>query len=98
MVRQLAYESNCVGDQYRRVFREMHFSCERIERCEQSVFDKHGRSRHRSQDRRLSGVRVSDEARPELALPRHALDAARLLNILESLAQKLDTSIDESAV
>ena len=52
----------------------------------------------RAQDRRLARVRVADERRLELRLPRLALNRATALHVAQPLAQNLDAVIDQPAV
>src|SRR5947207_269976 len=99
MVRQLANESDGIRDERLRVLAQRHFTRERIERGEQSVFDEDVlRTRQHAKDRRLAGVRVADERRAELAAPRAPLHGSSLLELAQLLAQQFDAIVDEAAV
>ena len=98
MVRQLSYEADRVGDEDLRLA-DVHLSRQWIERREETVFYENIlAARKAGQDRGLAGIRVANERRLELALPRLALHDASFLHVAQTLLEKLDAAIDQPAV
>ena len=99
IVRQLANESNGIGQQNLRVLAEVYLARQRIERREQPVFDKDfGRIPDRAQNRRLAGVGVADERSPKRFAPAGPLNHARRLNVVELVLEQLDALVDQPPV
>lgn len=99
MVRQLANESNGIGEQCNVAIADVDFARERVERREQAVFDEHtGITRERAEDRRLARVRVSNKRNAELICPALPLHFACAFDICQSITQHLDAMLHETTV
>src|SRR4051812_28794899 len=98
VMRQLPDESDGVGDEYLRLA-HVDLARERVEGGEEPVLDEHVlAARKAGKDRRLARVRVPDERRLELALPRLPLHDATLLHVAQPALEKLDAGIDQPTI
>src|SRR5690606_16181879 len=98
MARQLPDAADRVRDQRLHAGREPDGTRGRIERREQTVLDEQLGAGECSEDRRLPGVRVTDECCTELVRAALALRLATARYGRELLAQVADATADQPAV